>query len=102
MSIVIGTEISGVVGVATAIAGFFVVLAMLGAIYRLLKGPSLGDRVIALDLLTGLMVVFLVLFSIASTEHAYIYAAIALALIGFLATVAFARFMERSGERGDD
>lgn len=100
MNSIIGTEISGIVGLATAITGVFVVVALLAAIYRLLRGPSLADRVVALDMLTMLLVVFLVIFSISSGERAYIFAAIALALIGFLATVAFARFIERT--HGDD
>jgi multicomponent Na+:H+ antiporter subunit F len=100
---IIGTEVSGVLGVALTIAGLFLVLAIVAAIWRLLTGPSVADRVVSLDMMTSLLVVFLVIFTMATGERAYIYAAIALALIGFLATVAFARFIERGHlEEPDD
>lgn len=99
---IIGTELTGILGIALAISALFVVLALIAAAWRLLTGPSLPDRVVALDMITMLLVVFLVIFALASGVRAYVYAAIALALIGFLATVAFARYIERSKEEGDD
>lgn len=70
--------------------------------YRLVKGPSLPDRVVALDMMTILIVVFCGLFAIATDERAFLDVAIVLALIGFLATVALARFAERRLARRDD
>jgi multicomponent Na+:H+ antiporter subunit F len=99
---ILGTELTGVLGVALAICGFCVVVALLAAAWRLLRGPSLADRVVALDMITMLLVVFLVVFALASGVRAYVYAAIGLALIGFLATVAFAHYIERAAERRDD
>ena len=69
------------------------------AAWRLLVGPELADRVVALDMVSMILVVFLVLFKLVSGENAYIYVAIALALIAFLATVAFANYIDRA--RGD-
>jgi multicomponent Na+:H+ antiporter subunit F len=99
---ILGTELTGVMGAATGICALFIILALIAAAWRLLTGPSLADRVVALDMVTMLLVVFLVVFSMASGITAYIYAAIALALIGFLATVAFARYIERAAEEDDD
>lgn len=65
------------------------------AAIRLVRGPSLPDRVIALDLITILAVAFCALFAIASSQAAFLDVAIALALVAFLATVALARFAER-------
>lgn len=62
---------------------------------RLAKGPSLPDRVVALDLITVLAVAFSALYAIAADHEAYLDVAIALALVAFLATIAFARFVER-------
>jgi len=75
----------------------FIVLmaAMVLAFVRLARGPSLPDRVVALDLVTVLAVAFSALFAIAAEEPAFLDVAIALALVAFLATVAFARFAER-------
>lgn len=95
---IIESTVSGVVGVALQIAAFCVILALLGAAWRLWVGPTLADRVVALDLVSMLIVVFLVLFAMLSGVTAYIHAAIALALIAFLGTVAFAHYIER--ERG--
>jgi multicomponent Na+:H+ antiporter subunit F len=99
---ILGTELTGVMGAAMGICALFIILALIAAAWRPLTGPSLADRVVALDMVTMLLVVFLVVFAMASGTTAYIYAAIALALIGFLATVAFARYIERAAEQEDD
>ncbi len=80
---------------AIAIAFPLLILAMLLGFVRLARGPSLPDRVVALDLLTILAVAFSALFAVAAGEPAFLDVAIALALVAFLATVAFARFAER-------
>jgi multicomponent Na+:H+ antiporter subunit F len=100
--IIIGTEVTGVLGAGLLVAVLFLIVAMLSALYRLLVGPSLADRVVALDMVSMLMVVFLVVFRMVSGVNAYMYAAIALALIAFLATVAFAHYIERSRGDSDD
>lgn len=70
---------------------------------RLLRGPSLPDRVIALDLMTVITIAFIGLYSIIIEEAVYLDAAIALALVSFLGTVAFARYIEHSAlQRGAD
>ncbi len=99
---IIGTEVTGIVGGALVVAALCLVLALLAAAYRLLVGPSLADRVVALDLVSIIIVVFLVVFKLLSGINAYMYAAIALALIAFLATVAFAHYIERSQGDSDD
>lgn len=70
-------------------------LSILFVIVRLLLGPSLADRVVALDLVTTLGTAFVVLFALGTGISAYLDAGIALALVGFIATVALARFVER-------
>ena len=84
---------------ATQGALILLCLAMLLAFLRLLLGPSLPDRVVALDLLTVLAVAFSALYGIAAGEPAFLDVAIALALVAFLATVALARFAERRREQ---
>jgi len=81
------------------------VLVMLGVVFafvRLVKGPSLPDRIVALDMMTVLIVSFCGLFALQSGDVAFIDVAIVLALIGFLATVALARFVERRQARIED
>lgn len=80
-----------------AVDGAFVMViaATVAAFVRLIRGPTLGDRVVALDMMTILIVAFCGLFAISSREQAFIDVAVVLALVGFLATVALARYAER-------
>ena len=87
---------------AIDIAFVLLMAAMVLAFIRLARGPSLPDRVVALDLITVLAVAFSALFAIAADAPAFLDVAIALALVAFLATVAFARFSERRSLRDRD
>ncbi len=93
---------TGLFGGALAISMLFLIVALLAAAWRLLTGPSLADRVVALDLVSMLLVVFLVVFKLVSGVDAYIYVGIALALISFLATVAFAHYIDRTEGDSDE
>lgn len=74
-------------------------LAMLCAFFRLVKGPSLPDRVVALDLMATLLIGILAVYSVATGQSAYLDVAIILALIAFLGTVAFAYYIQRGRGR---
>ncbi len=100
--IIIETDVTGILGIALVFTVLCLIVALLAAVYRLLLGPTLADRVVALDLISMLLVVFLVVFKFVSGINAYMYAAISLALIAFLATVAFAHYIERSQGDSDD
>jgi multicomponent Na+:H+ antiporter subunit F len=63
---------------------------------RVVKGPTLPDRVIAVDLIGVLMVCLLVVTARATAEQAFLDVAIVVALISFVGTVAYARYIERS------
>jgi multicomponent Na+:H+ antiporter subunit F len=70
-------------------------VALLMAVIRLVKGPTLPDRIVAMDLL-GVLVVGLIVVLAASTQvRATLDAAIVIALIGFVGTVAYATYVER-------
>jgi multicomponent Na+:H+ antiporter subunit F len=70
-------------------------VALLIAVVRLVKGPTLPDRVVAMDLV-GVLVVGLIVVLAASTQvPATLDAAIVIALIGFVGTVAYATYVER-------
>lgn len=70
-------------------------LAMLLTLYRLLVGPSRGDRILALDTLTINAIALIVLFGIQQRSMTYFEAALLLAMVGFVATVAYAKFLLR-------
>jgi multicomponent Na+:H+ antiporter subunit F len=99
---IIETVQTGVFGFALAITTLCLIVALLAAAWRLLTGPTLADRVVALDLVSMLLVVFLVIFKMVSGINAYIYAGIALALISFLGTVAFAHYIDRTTGDSDE
>jgi multicomponent Na+:H+ antiporter subunit F len=70
-------------------------VALLIAVVRLVKGPTLPDRIVAMDLV-GVLVVGLIVMLAASTDvPATLDAAIVIALIGFVGTVAYATYVER-------
>ena len=70
-------------------------VALLVAFVRLVKGPTLPDRVVAMDLL-GMIVVGLIVVLAGSTGvRATLDAAMVIATIGFLGTVAYATYVER-------
>ena len=64
---------------------------------RLVKGPTLPDRVIAIDLIGVLLVCLLVLIAGATGQQAFLDVAMVVALISFVGTVAYSRYMEREG-----
>ena len=78
--------------------GLLVIAVLLGFV-RLVKGPSLPDRVVALDMMTVVIVAFCGLASIRYNNTAFLDVALVLALVGFLATLALARFAERNTAR---
>ena len=76
----------------------FVMLLAVAAIigfYRLLAGPTRADRVIALDLLFAIAIVLSICAAIASNSTAFLDIAIGLSLVGFVATIAWARLIDR-------
>ncbi|HLV82767.1 MULTISPECIES: cation:proton antiporter [Devosia] len=82
-----------IVSISTLIALIMLFIAMLIAVVRVIIGPSLADRVLALDLLTVLAMGFVGAIAIRTGLTLYLDIAISLALLGFMATVAFARYM---------
>jgi multicomponent Na+:H+ antiporter subunit F len=73
-------------------------LSVLLALIRLLRGPSLPDRVVALDLIAVLLVGMIGVFAIYQDEAIILRNAIVLALLAFLGTVAFAYFVGKGGK----
>ncbi len=69
--------------------------ALLLAFVRLAVGPSMPDRVVALDLIANLVVAMTALYAITTNQQVLLDVAIGIALITFLGTVAFAQYIER-------
>lgn len=70
-------------------------LAFVLALARLIKGPDLPDRILALDTLYINAIALIVLFGIWLGSDLYLEAALLIALMGFIGTVATAKFLLR-------
>ena len=70
-------------------------VALLVAFIRLVKGPTLPDRIVAMDLIGVLVVGIIVVLAGSSGVRATLDAAIVIALVGFLGTIAYATYVER-------
>jgi multicomponent Na+:H+ antiporter subunit F len=63
---------------------------------RLVRGPDLPDRVVALDLMTIVVLGMIASYGIGAGQPVFLDVAIVLALVSFVATIAFAAYVERS------
>lgn len=93
-------DVDGLLLWAIYLTLFAVSVSVLAALLRVLWGPSLADRVVALDLVAYLAMAFLTTYAVLVGEETFIDAALVLGLLAFLGTVAVARYIERvrSGE----
>ena len=74
-------------------------LALLLALFRLIKGPSLSDRVVALDFISTCVIGMIVVDSIATGESDFLSVAIVAALVGFVGSVAFAMYIQKGSDQ---
>ena len=70
-------------------------LSQVLALWPLLIGPGSGDRVLALDTISVNAVALIVLYGILTQTQVYFEAALLIAMLGFVSTVAYARFILR-------
>ncbi|MFZ1813243.1 MAG: cation:proton antiporter [Rhizobiaceae bacterium] len=76
-------------------------LAFAITVARVIMGPTLPDRVLALDTLVATAIGFIAVIGVKTGFSLYLDIAIALGLVGFLATIAFARFIIERGRSAD-
>lgn len=76
------------------IAMSIMLVALLLSLVRVVIGPMAGDRIVAVDLFGVQAVAFIALLSLYVGQEVFLDAAIALALVAFFSTVAYARFLE--------
>lgn len=77
-------------------------LAMLLSFVRLMRGPSLTDRVVAVDLITTIGVAMSALYALLHDSRVFLDVAILTALISFVGTIAFAYYIELKVEKSDE
>lgn len=91
----------GFLSVCTHVALALLIISFILIVFRTVKGPTLPDRVVALDMLTAVGIGFIAAIGVLTHFYLYIDIAITLGLVGFLSTVAFARFVLNRGLAGD-
>jgi multicomponent Na+:H+ antiporter subunit F len=80
-------------GVLVALSmGFFL------CFFRVVAGPTLPDRVVALDLASTIAVALLAVYALSASEPAVLDAALMVALVGFLGTIGFATHVNRGNK----
>ena len=77
------------------IAQFLLGIGMLACLYRMARGPRAQDRILALDALYVVALLVLVTLGIRSDSQVYFELAMLVGLLGFVGTVALAKFLMR-------
>lgn len=80
---------------------FMLSVAFLFGFIRLIKGPSLPDRVVSLELIASIVVGYVGVHAIDTGVPSLLDVAIVIALTAFLTAVGFARFLERGGRKSE-
>jgi len=72
-----------------------ITVAMLMAFWRLVRGPSLPDRILALDTLNIDAIALLVLYGMQIGSEMYFEAALVIAMLGFFSTLVLSKYILR-------
>jgi multicomponent Na+:H+ antiporter subunit F len=73
----------------------FISLAMIGLIFRVIKGPTVADRVVALDAIGISLVSLVALVSILLETSAFLDIILLIGILAFIGTVAFSKYLEK-------
>ncbi|OCS86611.1 Na(+)/H(+) antiporter subunit F1 [Caryophanon tenue] len=76
-----------------AVALFFVAIAL--SVYRIVKGPSMPDRAIALDTIAVNLISSIAIVSVLLSTKAFLDAILILGILSFIGTISFSKYIER-------
>ena len=85
--------------VASLLASILFLVGYGMVLWRVARGPTIFDRILSLGLAGSFCLCLIVVFAICFDQVVLLDAAFALALVSFLGTVAFARYLERGGDK---
>lgn len=88
-------QVCALISIGILVLAFFVICV------RIIVGPTLPDRILGLDMLVATGIGFIAVVAVKTGYFLYLDIAIALGLVGFLATVAFARFVMKRDKPDD-
>lgn len=84
--------VAGIPAFVPAVLSLLTIAALI-AFVRLVRGPSLADRVVAVEVIGAIVVAFIVVVAIQRDEQALVDVALVFALVSFIGTLGFARFV---------
>ena len=73
----------------------FIVSLIFISMIRVVKGPTIADRVVAINVIATKITIAIVVISILTNQQSYIDVALVYALIGFIASIAIVRYLEK-------
>lgn len=82
-------------GIILNIALITLLLAFIIAFIRLLKGPTVNDRIVALDLIASVLMAFILTYSVLVNKAIYIDITIVISLISFIGTIAISTYLKQ-------
>jgi len=85
----------GLIDLAIGVSMYVVGIAMLLAVWRLLRGPTVPDRILALDTLNVTAIAELMLLGMHLKSAVYFEAALIIAMLGFVSTVVLSKYVIR-------
>ncbi|WP_439185215.1 monovalent cation/H+ antiporter complex subunit F [Carboxylicivirga taeanensis] len=80
---------------AFVIAATFLLVAFALTLFRLVKGPTIQDRIVAMDLIASISMAFILLYSMLMRQAVYFDITIIISLISFIGTVAISTYLKR-------
>lgn len=89
------TDPAAFLNLCVIIAFVAVALSQVMCMVRLIIGPSTGDRILAMDTMSVNAIGLVVLLGISEGTAIYFEASLIIAMLGFVSTVAYARFVLR-------
>lgn len=90
---------NSVIYIAANLSFTLLLIALIFALIRLLKGPTVYDRITALDLIASIAIGFIMIYSIVVKRELYFDLAIVIALISFLGTLAVSTFLKHKNKQ---
>lgn len=79
-------------------SGILIALSVILSFIRFLIGPTVYDRIAALDVMTLITTVIIIVLAVFYKQKIFMDAAIVYSILSFIGVVAFARFMERKND----
>ena len=85
----------GTINILTLVSFAILLISLLLAFIRLVKGPTVNDRIAAMDLISSIVIGFILVYSMFVKNAMYIDTAIVIALISFVSTVAISTYLKQ-------